>query len=86
MFIATKLTVTTKGQVTLRKELLAHLGVQPGQQLVVERQPDGRIALRAAKPAGDIADIFGCLKRDGGPVLSIEAINAVTEAARAGQG
>ena len=27
------LTVTAKGQVTLRKELLAHLGVRPGQRL-----------------------------------------------------
>jgi bifunctional DNA-binding transcriptional regulator/antitoxin component of YhaV-PrlF toxin-antitoxin module len=29
------LTVTAKGQVTLRKELLAHLGVRPGQRLDV---------------------------------------------------
>jgi bifunctional DNA-binding transcriptional regulator/antitoxin component of YhaV-PrlF toxin-antitoxin module len=28
-------TVTAKGQVTLRKELLAHLGVRPGQRLDV---------------------------------------------------
>lgn len=36
------LTVTSKGQVTLRKELLAHLGVKPGQRLDVEVLPGGR--------------------------------------------
>jgi hypothetical protein len=30
------LTVTLKGQVTLRKDLLAHLGLQPGQRIDVE--------------------------------------------------
>ena len=30
------LTVTAKGQVTLRKDLLQHLGVQPGEKVVVE--------------------------------------------------
>jgi antitoxin PrlF len=28
-----KLTITTKGQVTLRKDLLKHLGVEPGERL-----------------------------------------------------
>ena len=34
---AVSLTVTSKGQVTLRKELLAHLGIQPGQRVDVGR-------------------------------------------------
>ena len=33
---AVSLTVTSKGQVILRKELLAHLGIQPGQGVDVE--------------------------------------------------
>ena len=36
------LTVTAKGQITLRKELLKHLGVQPGDKIVVDKLPDGR--------------------------------------------
>jgi bifunctional DNA-binding transcriptional regulator/antitoxin component of YhaV-PrlF toxin-antitoxin module len=39
------LTVTAKGQVTLRKELLAHLGVRPGQRLDVEVLPGGLLQL-----------------------------------------
>ena len=30
------LTVTAKGQVTLRKELLKHLGVRPGEKIVID--------------------------------------------------
>ena len=46
------LTVTAKGQVTLRKDLLKHLGVQPGEKIAVDRLPDGRIEMKAARPAG----------------------------------
>jgi len=53
------LTITAKGQVTLRQELLRHLGVQPGQQIEVTALPGGRITtvatleeLQAAAMAG----------------------------------
>ncbi len=42
------LTVTAKGQITLRQDLLNHLGIGPGQKLEVEKLPDGRIMVRAA--------------------------------------
>ncbi len=66
------LTVTAKGQVTLRKDLLKHLGVNPGEKITVDKLPDGRIEVRAARPAGKISDAFGFLKRKDGPSLSIE--------------
>ena len=69
------LTVTAKGQVTLRKEVLAHIGVGPGDKIVVETRPDGRIEMKAARPIGRISDVFGFLKRPDGPSLSIEQIN-----------
>ncbi|WBY09002.1 AbrB/MazE/SpoVT family DNA-binding domain-containing protein [Sphingomonas sp. 7/4-4] len=73
-----KLTVTAKGQVTLRKDLLQHLGVRPGQQIDVEKLPDGRIEVRAVSARHDISEVFGLLKRRHGPVLSIEEIAAAT--------
>lgn len=79
------LTVTAKGQVTLRKDLLAHLGVLPGDKVSIEKLPDGRIEVRAAKPTGKISDIFGLLKREGGPVLSIEEMNEITADGWAGK-
>jgi AbrB family looped-hinge helix DNA binding protein len=79
------LTVTAKGQVTLRKDLLAHLGVLPGDKVCIEKLPDGRIEVRAAKPTGKISDIFGLLKREGSPVLSIEEMNEITADGWAGK-
>jgi AbrB family looped-hinge helix DNA binding protein len=61
------LTVTAKGQVTLRKDILMHLGLQPGDRITVDKLPDGRIEVRAAPPTGGISDVFGYLKRRNGP-------------------
>jgi AbrB family looped-hinge helix DNA binding protein len=79
------LTVTAKGQVTLRKDLLEHLGVHPGQKIAVEKLPDGRIEVKAARRSGKISDAFDYLKRKGGPSLSIEEINKITADGWAGK-
>jgi AbrB family looped-hinge helix DNA binding protein len=79
------LTVTAKGQVTLRKDLLQHLGVHPGEKVTVDKLPDGRIEMRAARPTGKISDAFDFLKRENGPFLSIEEINEVARRGRAGK-
>jgi AbrB family looped-hinge helix DNA binding protein len=71
----TTLTVTAKGQVTLRKELLDHLGVQPGEKIDVEKLPDGRVEVRAARRTGKISDAFNFLKREGQRPVSIEEMN-----------
>lgn len=81
----TTLTVTAKGQVTLRKDLLRHLGVRPGDKIAVDKLPDGRVAVRAARAAGTISDVFDLLKRDGGPSLSVEAMNALAAEGWAGR-
>jgi bifunctional DNA-binding transcriptional regulator/antitoxin component of YhaV-PrlF toxin-antitoxin module len=75
------LTVTVKGQVTLRRDLLKHLGVQPGEKIIVDKLPDGRIEIKASRPKGKISDVFDFLKQENGPSLSIQQIN---EAARRG--
>ncbi len=72
----TTLTVTAKGQVTLRQDLLKHLGIGPGDKLEVEKLPDGRIIARAAA-RGSMQSFFGCMKGTAGAVLSIEEINRI---------
>ena len=62
-----KLTVTAKGQVPLRKDVLKHLGVDPGDEIAVEKLPGGRIELKAERAAGNISDVFNFLKRENGP-------------------
>jgi bifunctional DNA-binding transcriptional regulator/antitoxin component of YhaV-PrlF toxin-antitoxin module len=78
------LTITAKGQVTLRKDILKHLGVEPGAKIVVDKLPDGRIQVKAA-PTGSITAAFGMLKRKGGPKLTIAEIKEVTARAWAGK-
>ena len=80
------LTVTAKGQVTLRRDLLDHLGVQPGEKIAVEKHPDGRIEIRAVPPAGSISDVFDFLKKKKkGPSLSIDDIDQVAKRGWAGK-
>ncbi len=79
------LTVTAKGQVTLRKDLLHHLGVHPGEKIDIQKLPDGRIEVKAAPPGGQISDVFNILKRDHAPSLSIEEINQIANDAWAGK-
>jgi bifunctional DNA-binding transcriptional regulator/antitoxin component of YhaV-PrlF toxin-antitoxin module len=71
------LTVTAKGQITLRKDLLKHLGVETGGKLAVEKLPDGRIGIRAERPAGKISDVFNALKHPDGSCISIEEMNEI---------
>ena len=58
--MGTTLTVTAKGQVTLRKEVLRHLGVTPGQKVEIDLLPNGRLEVRAAKSGGSIESFIGC--------------------------
>ena len=79
------LTVTSKGQVTLRKDVLRHLGVRPGEKVDVTMLPGGRVEVRSARRTGKISDVFGMLKRPDGPVLSIEEINEIAARGWAGE-
>jgi AbrB family looped-hinge helix DNA binding protein len=79
------LTVTAKGQVTLRKDLLAHLGVQPGEQVTVDKLPDGRIEVKAARPAGKISDVFNLLRNKKRRSLTIEEMNKIAARSWAGK-
>ena len=71
------LTVTAKGQVTLRKELLDHLGVRPGDRIAVDLLPSGRAQVRAAKVPASIDGFIGRLARPDTQTLSIEQIGAI---------
>ena len=80
------LKVTAKGQVTLRKDLLEHLGVHPGEKITVDKLPHGRIEVKAARPIGNISDLFGSLKtKRQGRALSIGEMNKVIARGWAGK-
>jgi AbrB family looped-hinge helix DNA binding protein len=78
------LTVTAKGQVTLRKDILKHLGVGPGERIAVDKLPDGRVEVKAA-PTGKISDVFGLLRKAGRRSLSIDEMNRIAARGWAGR-
>ena len=82
--MAIALTVTAKGQVTLRKDVLQHLGVRPGDKLSVDLLNDHRIQLRP-KPRKSVSTIFGLLERSNTERLTIEEIGEAAAAGWAGE-
>lgn len=81
----TTLTVTAKGQVTLRKDLLKHLGVEPGQKIEISELPGGRIEVKAARPAGTIDNFIGLLAGKTRKVATIEEMNEAAASGWAGR-
>ena len=79
------LTVTAKGQITFRKELLKHLGIQPGDKVEVDLLPEGRASLHAARPTGDISRLIGCLAGKTTKVATLEEIQKAIEKGWAGE-
>lgn len=79
------LTVTARGQVTFRKEVLQHLGIRPGDKIEVDLLPDGRGVLKAARSAGTIAGFVGLLANRTEKVATIEELNEATAQGWAGK-
>ena len=81
----TQLTVTSRGQVTFRKDVLQHLGIHPGDKIELELLPDGRGIIQAVRPTGTIGDFIGLLAGRGEKVATLEEIEAATRRAWADQ-
>jgi bifunctional DNA-binding transcriptional regulator/antitoxin component of YhaV-PrlF toxin-antitoxin module len=71
----TQLTVTARGQVTFRKEVLQHLGIRPGDKMELDLLPGGKGVLRAAKPAGTMAGFVGLLAGKTAKVATLEEMD-----------
>ena len=79
------LSVTERGEVTFRKDVLLHLGTQPGGRIRLDLLPDGRAELKADQPEGSWDDLLNFFAgKTNGARLSIEEINdAIAEAGSA---
>jgi len=82
----TILTVTARGQVTFRKDVLQHLGVRPGERIEVDKLADGRVALRAARPSGAIDGFLGVLAGKTDKVATLDEIDEAAAVGWAGEG
>jgi hypothetical protein len=78
--MALELTVTAKGQVTLRRAVLDHLGVVPGAKVSVSLLENGRVELAAAAARDDIKSLRGALQRPRQRPVSLEEMQEAIEA------
>lgn len=73
-------TMTSKGQITVPKEVRDDLHLEAGSKVVFVKLPDGHYRLIAR--TGQISDLAGILHYPGMPHLTIEEMNeAIGEAA-----
>lgn len=79
------LAVTAKGQVTLKRDLLQHLGVEPGERIEFDKLPGGELRARAARPKGAIDQFIGRHASKVKKPISIEEMNKITAAGWAGE-
>ena len=77
------LSVTSRGQVTLRREVLNHLGITPGEKIAVELLPHGFAQLSAVRPSRPVEQLSGLLAgKTNGVSLTVEQIeDAISQAA-----
>ena len=80
-----ELTVTAKGQVTLRQAVLDHLGIGPGDRVSVALRPDGRAELLPLRARPEIKSVRGILKRTGQRPVTIEEMQQAIEEGAEGQ-
>lgn len=79
------LTVTERGQVTFRKDLLKHLGINAGEKIEVEMMPEGKVTLSASRPRGTIKDFYGVLAGKTKKVATLKEIKQAIEDGWAGK-
>ncbi len=72
---------TSRGLVTLRKEIFQHIGITPGEKFEIELLPGGEFRGRAVQKSGRIEDVFGILAGKTNVRLTIDEMNeAIAEA------
>ncbi len=78
------LTVTARGQVTFRRDVLRHLGVKPGDKIELELMPGGKGMVAAARKTGSIEDFIGVLAGKSRKTAAIGEIGKAAEHGWAG--
>lgn len=81
----TKLTVTARGQVTFRKDVLQHLGIKPGEKIELDFLPDGRCVLMSARRTETIHGFIGLLAGRTQKVATLAELDAAVTKAWAGK-
>jgi AbrB family looped-hinge helix DNA binding protein len=81
----TTLTVTERGQITIRKEVLRHLGIKPGDKIELELLPDGKATMKSARRKKTIDDFINFFADKKLRYLSDDEIKEAIEKGWAGE-
>lgn len=76
------LKVTAKGQVTLRREVLRHLGIAPGDRVDITLLPDGKAEIAHTATGDDIRALRGALRRPDQAPVTLDDMRAAIEGGR----
>ncbi|AQX31523.1 AbrB/MazE/SpoVT family DNA-binding domain-containing protein [Bartonella schoenbuchensis] len=71
------LIVTAKGQITLKRDLLQHLGVKPGERIDFDKLPGGELRIKASQPTNTIESFIGRFAGKLKKPLTIEEMNEI---------
>jgi antitoxin PrlF len=66
-------TLTTKGQITVPREVRRRLNLRPGDRLDFRIAPDGRVSVEPAQRR--VRELFGILHRPGRKPVAVEDMN-----------
>lgn len=75
------LSVTARRQVTLSKEVLRHLGVNPGSKIEIELLSGARGIIKAVQPSGTMDSFIGLLA---GRTTKVGTLEEIEEASARG--
>jgi antitoxin PrlF len=81
----TALTLTSKGQVTFKKDVLQHLGARPGDRIAYDKLPGAQLRVKLVRPSNEIDAFIGLLHQPKAKPLSIEQMNEIAASAWAGK-
>ena len=82
-----KLKIDARGRITLSKDLLRQIGVEPGEKIEVEKLPSSRLAIGPVRSTGtgSIDSFIGLLAGTTTAVITIEEMNEAIERGWAGE-
>ncbi|MER2535460.1 MAG: AbrB/MazE/SpoVT family DNA-binding domain-containing protein [Rhizobiaceae bacterium] len=71
------LQITSKNQITLKRDVLRKLGLKSGDKVSVEVTEDGKAVLSPLKSRNDLDHLFGMFHDPDQPPMSIEEMNEI---------
>jgi antitoxin PrlF len=62
-----------------------HLGIEPGEKIEIDKLPDGRISVQAARSTGSIDDFIGLLAGKSRKIATLDEIDEAIAGGWAGE-